>query len=66
MKQVYLVKKFSLGGSVAFADKASAETVARAMGADVEPVPVIDLSGAYLDAYSDADEDGGEDDGGAE
>lgn len=61
MKQVYLVKKFSLGGSVAFADKASADTVARAMGADVEPVPVIDLCDDYLDAYDD--EDGGDGDG---
>lgn len=61
MKQIYLVKKFSLDGTVAFADRSSAETVARAMGADVEPVPVIDLCGAYLDKYGEAED--GDDDG---
>lgn len=61
MKQIYIVKKYSLGTSVAFADKSSAEMVARAMGADVEPVPVIDLCGAYLDRYGEAE--GGDGDG---
>lgn len=61
MKQIYIVKKYSLGGSIAFAGKPSAEMVARTMDADIETVPVIDLDSVFLDQYGEAE--GGDDDG---